>query len=172
MTNIATLFALDSEIPYLLKQLVLMCGVFTTDTAGVARTEWNAVCDPHAAAMVYKSPVACHRSIGLDVTMRVSLSKQEVLEKFSTNVLMTVRDFASIWFEKADRMTFHDPLAAVAIFDPDVCTFEKGTVEMELTSERCMGMIYWQANKQDGKHEVALDVDVPRFFEHYFSTVV
>ena len=49
MTNIGVLFAADPGIPALLKGLVLMCGQFFTAMGG----EWNAICDPHATAIVF-----------------------------------------------------------------------------------------------------------------------
>jgi len=52
MTNIATLFSLDPEIPSLLNRIVLMCGVFTT--GGPGAREWNAFVDPVATAIVYR----------------------------------------------------------------------------------------------------------------------
>ena len=170
MTNIALLFAQDPEIPSLLKQLVLMCGVFTTVTPGVDRTEWNAVCDPHAAAMVYRAPVPVHRSVGLDVTMRVRMPREQVAETFTADLLKPVFDFAGVWFEHADRITFHDPLAAVSIFDEKVCTFQKGNVEVELTGTHTLGMTCWKPDA-GGRHEVALGVDPDEFFRHYFSIV-
>src|SRR5215467_3340759 len=48
LTNIALLFAVDEEIPALLKGLVMMCGVYTNALSGVASREWNALNDPHA----------------------------------------------------------------------------------------------------------------------------
>lgn len=168
MTNVATLFALDREIPSLLKQLVLMCGVF--EPARPDAAEWNALCDPHAAAIVYRSPVARHRSVGLDVTMKVTMSREEVKRRFTTDTLRVVADFAEDWFARSDRLVFHDPLAAVTIFDPDVCRFAAGTVEVETADPRCMGATRWSANPQ-GAHQVALEVDAARFFRDYFGTV-
>lgn len=171
MTNIGALFAIDPEIPGLLKELVLMCGVFTNSLAGVGPTEWNAICDPHAAAVVYNAPVMKHRSIGLDVTCRVTLDKKQVMERFSSKILRPVLDFAGVWFEHAEKVTFHDPLAAVTIFDNRICTFKKGNVEVELASEKLKGMTHWTPDEVTGRHEVALDVDAERFFEHYFAVV-
>lgn len=171
LTNIALLFTIDPEIPKLLKELILMCGVFTNQLAGVGPLEWNAMCDPHAAAIVYNSPVKIHRSVGLDVTCQVTMSMDEVDKSFKANIMKPVLDFSRVWLETANQLTFHDPLAAVSIFDPQVCTFEKGNVEVELDSKRLGGVTYWKADNIVGKHEVALEVDKNRFFEHYFSIV-
>lgn len=170
LTNIALLFSIDPEIPHLLKELVMMCGVFTNRRAGVGPLEWNALLDPHAAAIVYRTPVRVHRSIGLDVTTQVVLPAAEVRRRFQHPLLRPVLDFAEVWFAHQDHITFHDPLAAAAIFDTPVCNFTRGRVEVELQSERLGGLTAWTPDAA-GPHEVALEVDADRFFEHYFATV-
>ena len=170
LTNIGLLFAIDPEIPSLLKGLVMMCGVFTNNLAHVGPSEWNAKLDPHASAIVYRAPVAIHRSIGLDVTCQVTMAAAEVRQRFKTPLLLPVLDFAEVWFRERDRVTFHDPLAAVSIFD-NVCTFQRGQVEVELASEHFQGATIWQPGGPTSPHEVALQVDAERFFSHYFSVV-
>ncbi|HEX5691034.1 MAG TPA: nucleoside hydrolase [Roseiflexaceae bacterium] len=168
MTNVALLFASDPEIPMLLKSLVLMCGVFTNQLAGVGPCEWNAICDPHAAAMVYRTRVPIHRSIGLDVTCQVTMDANEVRSRFSPPLLKPVLDFAEVWFEVRPEITFHDPLAAATIFDDTLCGYTAGEVDVELSSERLAGLTHW-APGGAATHEIALQVDAARFFSHYFS---
>ncbi|HIC88983.1 MAG TPA: nucleoside hydrolase [Anaerolineae bacterium] len=169
LTNIGLLFALDPKIPSLLKGLVMMCGVFTGRLAGVGPLEWNAMGDPHATAIVYRAAVTVHRSIGLDVTTQVAMSAKEVRDRFKAGLLQPVLDFAEVWFRQRDKITFHDPLAAVTIFDEEVCRFERGTVEVELTDQNLIGMTRWTADPLQGRHEVALQVDPDRFFDHFFA---
>lgn len=169
MTNLALLFAIDPEIPSLLKGLVMMIGAFAHERPNVGLLEWNAICDPHAAAIVYNAPTAVHRSIGLDVTTQVQMNADEVRRRFATGLLRPVLDFAEVWFRERPVITFHDPLAAATLFDDDICGFTRGTVEIELTSAKLAGLTHWQAG--DGAHEVALTVDAPRFFDHYFATL-
>jgi purine nucleosidase len=170
LTNIAALFAVDEEIPYLLKALVLMCGMFTDRLDGVGPLEWNALLDPHAAAIVYRSGVAIHRSVGLDVTEQVKLSAAEVRQRFQTRLLQPVLDFAEVWFQSRSAITFHDPLAAATLFDEQICQFERGDIDIELISEQHAGLTRWQSS-DGGRHEVAMSVDGARFFGHYFSVV-
>jgi inosine-uridine nucleoside N-ribohydrolase len=170
LTNIGLLFAIDPEIPRLLKSLVMMCGVFTNQLAKAGPLEWNAIVDPHATAIVYRTPVAVHRSIGLDVTCQVTMPAAQVRERFNTPLLRPVLDFAEVWFKQRDRITFHDPLAAVTIFD-DVCTFQRGQVTVELASDHFQGATIWKPATPASPHEVALQVDPQRFFDHYFSIV-
>jgi inosine-uridine nucleoside N-ribohydrolase len=168
MTNIALLFRSDPEIPALLKELVLMCGVFTNRRAGVGPLEWNALVDPHATAIVYNTPLAVHRSIGLDVTTQVTLPAAEVRARFTHPLLRPVLDFAEVWFQRRPLITFHDPLAAVTIFNDQVCTFERGQVTVELASPRFAGHTHWSPGPA-APHEVALGVDQEAFFKEYFS---
>ena len=170
LTNVALLFGADAEIPALLAGLVLMNGLFATRPAGRGPVEWNAGCDPHAAAMVYRAPGARVRAVGLDVTCRVRMESSKVRQKFQAGLLRPVLDFAEVWFEQRDVITFHDPLAATTVFDRDICRFEKGNVEVELLSQHAAGMTHWTPDAA-GSHEVALDVDSERFFEHYLSTL-
>jgi purine nucleosidase len=169
LTNIALLFAMDPAIPTLLRGLVMMCGVFTNRLAGVGPLEWNAICDPHATAMAYRAPVTSHRSVGLDVTCQVRMDAGQVRDKFKADLLQPVLDFAEVWFQERDIVTFHDPLAAATIFDDQICVFKEGTVEVELASEKLRGLTHWQLDGATARHSVALEVNSARFFEHYFS---
>jgi purine nucleosidase len=169
LTNIALLFGVDPEIPGLLKALVMMARVFTHALPGAGLREWNAHLDPHATAMVYRAAVAMHRSIGLDVTYQIKLDAAEIRPRLRGNHLL--RDMTEAWFHKVPSITFHDPLAAATIFDNQICRFRRGTVEVELASERLRGLTYWTPGGPDSSHEVCVEVDRTRFFEHYFSIV-
>lgn len=169
LTNIALLFSVDPEIPHLLKRLVMMCGVFTEHLPRrPGRLEWNALLDPHATAIVYRAPAPVHRSLGLDVTTHVVMDAAEVRQRFQTKLLRPVLDFAEVWFQQRRAITFHDPLAAVSIFDDGVCQFTRGAVDVELEQRERLGQTKWREDPA-GSHEVALQVDAARFFEQYFG---
>ncbi len=155
LTNAGLLLRSDPEIGAMLKGLVMMCGVFTNRRPGVGPLEWNALVDPHATAIVYQSAVEVHRSIGLDVTTQVTLPAAEVRKRFQHPLLRPVLDFAEVWFAERPHITFHDPLAAVTIFNEEVCSFKRGRVEVELSSARFAGYTQWTPDPK-GSHEVAL----------------
>lgn len=163
MTNIALLFATYPDIPQLLKGLVLMCGQFAP-----SGREWNVLNDPYAAEIVYRAAVPIHRSIGLDVTMQVRMAASEFRQRCTHPLLRPVLDFAEVWFERADMVTFHDPLAAATVFESALCTFSPGTVSVEIKDEAKTGQTYWQPGGVRARHEVALSVNAERFLEHYF----
>jgi purine nucleosidase len=167
LTNLALLFRVDPEIPSLLGRLVLMCGSFLGTPPRHDGAEWNARCDPHATAIVYAARPREHRSIGLDVTLRVSISADEARRRFAHGLLRPVLDLAEVWFRTADRVVFHDPLAAVSIFEPGVCRFARGTVTVDL--DAAPGGTGWTPSA-DGPHEVAVEVDPSRFLEVFFGT--
>lgn len=171
MTNIALLFSIDPEIPLLLKELVVMCGVFTYKLPGfICLSEWNARCDPYATHIMYNAPVKRIKTIGLDVTSKVVMDKKEMLEQFKADVLKPVLDFSNIWFTECETVTFHDPLAAAVIFDNSICRFKTGRVEVETESKGLGGLTYWKPDLS-GNCEVAFDVDTDKFFNNYFSAV-
>ncbi len=171
LTNAGLLFAEDPEMPSMLKALVMMCGVFSNRRQGIGPTEWNAKLDPHATAICYAADVKVHRSIGLDVTTQVVMPADEVRRRFTAPLLRPVLDFAEVFFRDAKQITFHDPLAATTIFDGSICTFSKGTVEVELASDKLKGFTLWTPGTKEapGRHEVPFEVNANRFFDHYFS---
>lgn len=170
MTNIGLLFAVDPEIPALLKRLVLMGGAFFQYPVG----ESNIRNDVHAAALVYgqgpQQRPTKHVSYGLDVTRQCTLLPDECRRRFMAEVLRPVRDFAEVWFAKRPRLTFHDPLAAAGIFQPDLCQYRAGRVRVAVL-EPTLGWTAFSASETDRPHEVAETVDAKRFFEHYFDVV-
>lgn len=187
LTNVALLFASDPEAARLLRGLVMMCGVFTTSSGATTSTtgspetapllserkplpgrEWNALLDPHATAMVYRTPVAVHRSIGLDVTTQVVMNAAQVRDAFRGPLLSAVLDFAEIWFKQRGQLTFHDPLAAVTVLNDQICRFERGQVDAVWDGGDEAGTTRWTP-AADGAHEVACGVDPQAFFTEYFS---
>lgn len=168
LTNIALLFAVDPEIPALLKGLVMMCGIFFIWGPGAC--EWNALNDPYATALVYRTTVKTHRSIGLDVTSKVQMSAEHFRKRcMPMPLLQPVVDFAGEWFKHQSNVTFHDPLAAATLFDERICRFTPGYVEVEHVSPMLEGLTRWNKASKYPKHEIATEVDSERFFTHYFS---
>jgi len=147
-----------------------MIGLFSNRTAGVGPLEYNSILDPYAAAMLYQARTKVHRSIGLEITVQVQLSQEEVRQRFTAPLLQPVLAFAEIWFRRFPYgITFHDPLAAAAVFNPAVCTFERGLVDVELESPRLLGFTRWTPDPANGPHEVAVTVNREAFFVVYFS---
>jgi inosine-uridine nucleoside N-ribohydrolase len=165
LTNVALLFAVDPEIPGLLKRLVTMSGMFAQP--GTAAREWNALVDPHATAMVYRAAARAHRSVGLEITCEVTLEAREARLRLRGPRWPLLRELTEAWFGKTDHITFHDPLTAATIFDDSLCRFARGTVEVDPAT----GRTDWTAGGPASPHEIAIDADRKRFLDHYFSLV-
>jgi inosine-uridine nucleoside N-ribohydrolase len=166
LTNAGLLFSSYPDVAELLAGLVIMGGNF--DEAG--RSEWNVAGDVAASEIVYGTNVRLHRSLGLNVTQQVMMSADDVREKFTAPLLRPVLDMAEIWFAGFyPSITFHDPLAAATVFEPDLCSYEQGTVTLDQADKP--GKTLWQPGGPDSPHQVAMSVDVDRYFEHFFSIV-
>jgi purine nucleosidase len=161
-SNIALLFELDPEIPYLLKGFVSMAGAFHTSTIDA---EWNCICDPKATQMVSVASRPHQEWIGLDVTLQCQMTKLECEDQFNGPLLELVLKMATKWFDHSPNITFHDPLAAALIFHPDLCEFEQGTVIVDPDQ----GKTGIETGK--GNDYVAKSVDSERFFTEYFKTL-
>lgn len=169
LTNIGALFTVDPEIPSLLKELVIMAGKFDLDAPAYSNIEWNVMGDYHATQIVYSADVAVHRSIGIDITSRVTMNSEEFKEFCDHDLLLPVLDFSQVWFEEWEVITFHDPLAAATLFNDKICKFQSGLVEVEIQKAKSEGLTYWTAGHESKKHEVAIDVNNEEFFKEYKS---
>jgi purine nucleosidase len=173
MTNLALLFATDPEIPSLLRQVVLMCGVFTGRAGyGPGSAEWNALCDPLATAIVFKARPPRLTSIGLDVTSLCTMDAGECRRRFAEagGPLEIVAEMAEVWFRHSTVITFHDPLAAATLFNPDLCRYEEGEVTVEVGGAR-PGLTLWNPQAAARPHRIAVEVDSHAFFAEYFAIV-
>ena len=170
LTNIGMLFSTYPDIAELLAALVIMGGNFNENGPEAGRIEFNVAGDRTASEIVYKAPVKLHRSLGLNVTQQVMMQDDEVRKRFTAPLLHPVLAMAEIWFEKFHKsITFHDPLTAATIFEPDLCSYQNGTVIID--HEVKPGRTFWQPNGENAPHQVAMTVDVERYFQHFFSVV-
>ncbi len=180
-SNLALLFAIDPEIPGLLKQIVSMAGIFYP---AFPCTEWNCRVDPIATQMIYRRPLPNHLSVGLDVTRQCQMAAAEVRPRFRANPLNVVLEMAEVWFnEHPDaKITFHDPLAGALIFKPEICTYEEGIIEVPIDRDpNFWGRTHFFPSatatpRKPGDppppehvNRIARRVDRDAFFEEYFS---
>src|SRR5574341_2255956 len=170
LTNIGFLFSAHPGVAALLESLVIMGGSHGEDVPATERVEWNIAGDPWASEIVYKTTVRLHRSVGLNVTKQVVMPAEQVREQFTAPLLQPVLDMAEIWFAGFyPSITFHDPLAAATIFDSNLCSYQQGTVRIEHIDGHA-GMV-WQPGGPAAPHQVAITVDVDRYFQHFFGVV-
>lgn len=163
--NIAVLFALDPEIPRLLRGFVSMAGSFFRGD----HNEWNCACDPASAAAAIRRS-SDHLLVGLDVTLRCQMSADEVRQRFAEPPHDLLLLMAETWLAHTPKVTFHDPLATALIFRPELCSYRAGTVEVIPDVDVLERSAHTRLNEEGApRHRVASEVDAEAFFEDYFA---
>lgn len=172
LTNIGLLFALDPEIPGLLKELMIMGGWFYR-APEERKKEWNILCDPHAAARVFASPVSRLTAVGIDVTEKCRMEADECRRRFTAAAgpLAPVAAMAEVWFRHSEAITFHDPLAAALLFDASLCDTEAQQIEVDVVSTDTPGQTLIVPDAPGKPHRLAKTVRPEAFFDHYFAVV-
>lgn len=131
-TNLGVLFALDPEIPTLLKRLVLMGGNLD------GRAEWNAMCDPVATAVAFGNG-NCGRAPETvvfpgNVTGRHKMTSdqgREFMGRFAS--LDLCAQAAEFWYRDGlDELYFHDPMAVVGVFHPEIASYTNAAVSVDV----------------------------------------
>lgn len=188
MTNLGLLFAMDPELPELLDGLYLLCGspthqrhdVVTESLSAMERDDFirvlasqgilenNSIVDPHATSIVCRARCRNFVNIGNNVSSRVVMTPEEAERRFRHPIMQVVMSIAREWFKDEPRVSFHDPLAAVCIFNDDVCSYKRGYMDCVLDSRLLGGMTIFREDPA-GPHQVAWDVDGDKFFEHLFE---
>lgn len=160
LTNIALLFARYPETIAQCKVL-LMGGQW-----GKRFTEWNILCDPEAAAMVFRAS-ADLTMVGLDVTLRCVLSDAQVaqLRGADTPRAIFLADLIALWGHK---VTLHDPLTILTLLE-DCVQFEVKHIEVGLCGEdRALTL----EREGEANARVAVDVNANDAVEGFMQRIL
>lgn len=161
LTNIAAAFTKAPEIIPLIKEVRIMGGGLDIDFS-----EWNILCDPEAAKIVYETDVPLV-AVGINVTSKTPLSEEDI--KYlkdngnSSNKLiydMMMKRFAHYNFRSP---VMHDPLA-ISSFFLDCVTFKDLMMKVDVDGKR--GRTY--VDEKEGRLiKVAVDVDAKMFLNEF-----
>jgi len=128
LTNIAKAIQFSGEFKRGLKHLYLMGGAFWLD-----RPEHNIRCDVEAARIVFESGIPM-TAIGLDLTLRVWITEKDVqqISALPNKLGVTLEHQIRSWwaFRDMDKNNPHDPLAALAMLQPELFRFEQADVRV------------------------------------------
>ena len=164
LTNIAMALTKDPSIIPLIREIRIMGGY-----PDCHYPEWNILCDPEAAAIVYQSNVNLY-AVGLNVTLQCELdsTRMKALEKVSENGSKLLKTMLEKWFAHYRFKTpvMHDPLTAASILMPCV-VFERAPYYVDLDVKRAHTI------KSENGNEVfcATSVDTNMFFKLLFERV-
>ncbi len=172
MTNIATLLRTYPDAAELLKGLYVMNGYFGPEPLPDPYYNWNSWADPLASKIVFSSDIDTHRAVPLEVTGLLTMEAKQAgtLLQADSDLMKAVFDFGNAWLQSEGKLTLHDPLAAVSVFHPDICSFEKGFVQVETVKKSNMGGTSFTPSSE-GNVEVARTVDKERFY-HVLSAAL
>lgn len=130
-----------------------------------AHPEWNIVCDPEAARIVFESG-ADIRMVGLDVTNRCQFTREEVdfVKSAGNPRAEMLGQMMEIFIEKFGYLPIlHDPLAAAVLLWDDIVTFQEKKILVETGGQYTRGLTV-DCDWGDGMTvQVAVDVNVPEF---------
>lgn len=130
-----------------------------------AHPEWNIVCDPEAARIVFESG-ADIRMVGLDVTNRCQFTREEVdfVKSAGNPRAEMLGQMMEIFIEKFGYLPIlHDPLAAAVLLWDDIVTFQEKKILVETGGQYTRGLTV-DCDWGDGMTvQVAVDVNAPEF---------
>lgn len=162
MTNLAQALLKRKDLAQKIGKVVCMGGWFTNH-----EPEWNIICDPVAADIVFRSGVKVY-AVGLDVTLQCALD-QQLLDTFRASADPCNRliiGWMDRWFDAFhfEKSVMHDPLAVASVYAP-VCNFEKQYVRVVKTGEKRGAIEVIRQEKEDfSPIYVAATVDRDRFY--------
>jgi inosine-uridine nucleoside N-ribohydrolase len=171
LTNIATVLRRDPSLAEQIGQLVIMGGTYRGPGNVTPAAEFNIYCDPMAAREVFRSKTT-KTLIPLDVTSQVVMTFDllDQLPDESTRVGCFVRRILPYSF-RAHRQLFglegthlHDPVALMALLQPDLFETERLAGDVEVQGELTLGATVFDrraAPQWRPNIDVATSVDSP-----------
>jgi purine nucleosidase len=173
LTNLAIALNVEPSLPGLLRSVVVMGGAFTVPGNTTPVAEFNILVDPEAAVQVFAAPFPELTVVGLDVTERVALTRDDWRAVLADSSLPP----AAALFGEVGRFAFatlgreqfplHDPLAVAVAVEPGLVGVEEARVEVE-TADAGSGRTRIVG---PGGTRVALSVAAERALEGFRRTV-
>lgn len=178
MTNLALALLTDYQAAALIKEVIAMLGAVSVPGNVTPAAEFNAYCDPDAAAIVLASGVKT-TLVGLDVTHRVLLSRRLFESRVGTEGRLGgfLKECTGHYFDvhrqlKLDGCYLHDPLAVAVALDYSLVTRRDLFVQVDSNDGPARGMTIADlrpAAESKTNARVCLGVDSERFIELFLK---
>eukprot|EP00128_Syssomonas_multiformis_P009548 Colp12_sorted_trinity150504_noHs@34163 len=176
LTNVALALTLYPECLHKIRSIVLMGGAMTTGNRSPV-AEFNIMCDPEAASIVFESGVTVVM-VPLEVT-HTALVTPQVLERIrniGSGAFPTLVIDLLLFFKETYERVFgfksgpplHDPLAVAYVIAPHLFETKFLRVDVECGSSLCFGQTVcdvWGDSKLPRNVHVTTRVDVPAFWD-------
>ncbi|MFL9924992.1 nucleoside hydrolase [Herbaspirillum lusitanum] len=173
LTNLALAMRLEPKIIPLIQEVVLMGGSVDVGNWSPA-AEYNILCDPHAARVVFES-AAPVTMFGLNITHQAiaSPARVDAFRKLGTRN----GEFAAVLLEFFrehheqrygwDGGALHDPMTAAYLIKPELFEFRDMHVAVETQEGSSYGRTncdYWRVLEAQKRSKVGVKVDADGFF--------
>lgn len=174
LTNVAMAIKMEPKILEKVDEIVIMGGSIDNGNTSPA-AEFNIMCDPEAAHVVFTSGVTV-KMVGLNVTRKVIVDDEVIsrMEKINNKASDMFVKLMRV-FNENQRKTFgvsagplHDPATIASIIDGNLIKFEKMNVVIDISH----GPSYGRTNCDvfDYLHAphnayVAMDIDVKKYWD-------
>ena len=194
LTNVASALLRDPTLPSRIAGITLMGGSIRFGNVTPA-AEFNIYCDPEAAHVVFTSGIPI-RMVGLDVTRQLIADpeRRRQVRAIGRRSTTHVADMLDHYSEAEAVYTglagglLHDPLAVLALAEPDIVTVEPMHVAIELTGTHTAGMTVCDGRRlgpdlrrvptdrpvaegAPANADVAVAVDVERFWSRFLEVL-
>lgn len=187
LTNIAVAIRRYPDLADHVTAISLMGGSTTFGNV-TAAAEFNIWADAEAAHVVFTSGIPI-KMLGLNVTRQVNATPKyrKQIREMGSRTAVAVADMLDFYSERLSRLfglpggSMHDPLAVIALTDPDILTFEPMHVAIELAGTHTYGMTvcdYRHRRADTGEPqgappnaEVAVAVNAERFWERFLDVL-
>lgn len=181
LTNVALAIRQEPRIVGALKEIVVMGGALRHEGNTTALAEFNTYVDPHAAHIVYHAGIPA-TLVPLDVTYQCILTPDDVSRLLQTDSPITrfVADATRFYMEfhdeyqKIEGCVINDPLALALTFDPELCTYQYLSVEVDLSGGISMGKTvadFYNYGKKPANMRVALGVRARDFMDLFVERI-
>jgi purine nucleosidase len=185
LTNIARAVALEPSLVRVVREVVVMGGVYLEHTNVASMPgEYNFWCDPKAAQAVLASGLPL-RLVGLDVTRRVRLTRADAADLANGGAFGRLAARHTLeWIDFQERAkpreeaeqgscALHDPLAVAVVTRPDLVAWREAHVVVETESQVTRGvavadLLMWE-NPPAPNCRIATAVDAPAFRELFLD---
>ena len=142
LTNVARVLTREPRFKDWVKELVVMGGAVEVAGNKTPHAEANIYADPLAAEIVFSSGIPTIL-VGLDVCNPVYVSRGDIpWPPGRTRTEMLAKRILTNWFARdgnRDRYWLCDPVALVAILNPELIDFRRATVTVEASETQRMG---------------------------------
>jgi inosine-uridine nucleoside N-ribohydrolase len=179
LTNLAVALLIEPRVAAAVREIVVMGGVYLEQT-NVAQMpgEYNFWCDPDAAQVVLDSGAPL-RLVGLDVTRRVRLTRQDAARLAEGGAFgRLASEHTLAWIDFQERVkpheeleqgscALHDPLAVAVVSRPGLVTWRDAHVAVETAGRVTRGvavadLLMW-ADPPPANCRIATAVDAGAF---------